>query len=236
MQVILLERIEKLGQMGDVVTVKPGYARNFLLPQNKALRATKDNVAVFESKKIDLEARNLDAKKEAESVAGKVEGTSLVVIRQAGESGQLYGSVQARDVADGLSEMGISVDRRQVEISEPIKALGLHPVMVRLHPEVSVEISVNVAKTEEEAQAQVEMGRAVTEEERHSGPADEVFEDVITEDIAEEFFENPEEVLAETGEEAGEEGETDVAPVENDGDAGAGTVEASDDEDSEKDQ
>ncbi len=235
MDVILLERIEKLGQMGDVVTVKPGFARNYLLPQNKALRATKHNLAEFETRKKDLEARNLDARKEAESVGSQVEGKSLIVIRQAGESGQLYGSVQSRDVADGLGEQGVSIDRRQVEISTPIKTLGLHPVTIRLHPEVSVEITLNVAKTEEEALVQAEMGRAVTEEERREGDIQDVIDEGISEDIAEEFFENPEEIIADAEEErlAGqetEEGSVGVTVAEDGGDEGAAAKDEAEDD------
>jgi len=156
MDVILLERIEKLGQMGDVVSVKPGYARNFLLPQQKALRATKDNVATFEAQKAQLETENLTLKSEAESVSTKMEGTTIVAIRQAGDSGQLYGSVSSRDVAGGLTEAGFTVDKRQVIIDQPIKMLGIHPMRVVLHPEVAVTVSVNVARSEEEAQMQAE--------------------------------------------------------------------------------
>ncbi len=231
MDVILLERIEKLGQMGDVVTVKPGYARNFLLPQAKALRATKHNLAEFETRKKDLEARNLDARKEAESVGSQVEGKSLIVIRQAGESGQLYGSVQSRDVADGLAEQGVSIDRRQVDIQTPIKTLGLHAVSIRLHPEVSVEITLNVAKTEEEALVQAEMGRAVTEEERREGDIQDVIDEGISEDVAEEFFENPEEIIAEAEEErlAGQDSEEGTVDVTSAEDGGGESTESEDD-------
>ncbi len=162
MQVILLERIERLGQMGDVVTVKPGYARNFLLPKQKAMRATKQNLAVFENQKAQLEAVNLERRQEAESVAEKVEGTVITLVRQAGENGQLYGSVSARDVATTLSDDGgVTIDRSQVVLDRPIKALGLHPIRIVLHPEVSVEITGNVARTEEEAAMQLERGGAV---------------------------------------------------------------------------
>jgi len=156
MDVILLERIEKLGQMGDVVSVKPGYARNFLLPQQKALRATKANVATFEVHKAQLETENLTKKSEAESVSEKMDGTVIVAIRQAGESGQLYGSVSSRDVATGLTEAGFTADKRQVIIDQPIKMLGIHPMRVVLHPEVTVTVSVNVARSAEEAQMQAE--------------------------------------------------------------------------------
>ncbi|MEE4012443.1 50S ribosomal protein L9 [Roseibium sp. FZY0029] len=151
MQVILLERIAKLGQMGDTVRVRDGYARNFLLPQNKALRANKANLERFERERVQLEARNLERKNEAEGVASKLDGESLVMIRSAGETGQLYGSVSTRDIADGLTKAGFSVSRSQVELRNPIKTIGLHNVLIQLHPEVEVGISVNVARSEDEA-------------------------------------------------------------------------------------
>lgn len=154
MQVVLLERIEKLGQMGDVVKVKDGFARNFLLPRKKALRATKDNLARFESQRAQLEARNLELRKEAEQVQGKLNGQSFIVLRQAGESGQLYGSVTPRDIADQMGADGFTVNRNQVALEHPIKTLGLHTVRVTLHPEVSASITVNVARSAEEAQRQ----------------------------------------------------------------------------------
>jgi large subunit ribosomal protein L9 len=153
-QVILLERVEKLGQMGQVVDVRPGYARNFLLPQKKALRATKDNLAYFETQRGQLEAQNLARKSEAEQVAQKLNGLSVVVIRQAGESGQLYGSVTARDVAQGITEAGFTVGRGQIVLERAIKTLGLHKQRVVLHPEVSVTVTVNVAQSAEEAEMQ----------------------------------------------------------------------------------
>jgi large subunit ribosomal protein L9 len=168
MNVILLERIEKLGQIGDVVSVKPGFARNYLLPQKKALRATDENLAVFENQRAQIEADNLERRKEAEAVAGKLDDFSIIVIRQAGESGQLYGSVNPRDIASGLSEAGVTVDRRQVALERAIKSLGLHDVKLRLHPEVSVSIMVNVARSEEEAAQQRKAGRMVTEAEREA--------------------------------------------------------------------
>ncbi|HUS96533.1 MAG TPA: 50S ribosomal protein L9 [Hyphomicrobiaceae bacterium] len=154
MQVILLERIASLGQMGDVVNVKNGYARNFLLPQGKALRATKDNEAEFEKQRVQLEARNLELKAEAESVGTKLDGKSFIVIRQAGDTGQLYGSVSSRDIAELIVAGGFSIDRRQVVLTQPIKALGVHGVAVSLHPEVSVDVSVNVARSADEAERQ----------------------------------------------------------------------------------
>jgi large subunit ribosomal protein L9 len=161
MEVILLERIEKLGQMGEIVTVKAGYARNFLLPQKKAMRATGSNKAVFEQQRSHLEADNLVRRTEAESVAGKVEGLDVTIIRQAGDSGQLYGSVSGRDIAASVTESGITVDRSQIVLDRPIKALGIYDTRVVLHPEVSVTVTVNIARTEEEAKLQLERGGAI---------------------------------------------------------------------------
>lgn len=152
--VILLERVDKLGQMGQVVKVKPGYARNFLLPQKKALRATKDNLAYFETQRAQLEANNLQRKSEAGDVAAKLDGLAVVLIRQAGESGQLYGSVAARDIADAVTEAGFTVEKRQIVLDKPIKTLGMHPVRVMLHPEVGVTVTANVAQSEEGARMQ----------------------------------------------------------------------------------
>lgn len=151
MQVILLERIARLGQMGDVVKVKDGFARNFLLPKGKALRASKDNIAHFETQRAQLEARNLELKKEAEGVLGKLDGKSFVVIRQAGDTGQLFGSVSTRDIAEAITAGGYSVERRQVLLDRPIKTLGMHEVRVQLHPEVVSKVSVNVARSDDEA-------------------------------------------------------------------------------------
>lgn len=181
MDVILLERVEKLGQMGDVVDVKPGYARNFLLPRGKALRANKANRERFENERAQLEARNLELRTEAEAVQVKLDGESVIVIRQASESGQLYGSVATRDIAEGLTEGGFSVERQQVSLKRPIKVLGLHEVSIRLHPEVSATVTVNVARTEDEAERQAR-GEDVTldrtdEEEEAALLAEEVFED-----------------------------------------------------------
>ena len=162
MDVILLERIEKLGQMGDVVSVKPGFARNYLIPQRKALRATKENLSFFEGQRAQLEADNLARRQEAESVAGKIEGLSVVIIRQAGDSGQLYGSVSSRDIAEAVTEAGATIQRGQVVLDRPIKALGIHAVRVRLHPEVSIGISCNIARSEAEAEMQASTGQAVT--------------------------------------------------------------------------
>lgn len=153
-EVILLERVEKLGQMGQIVNVKPGYARNYLLPQKKALRATKENLAYFESRRTQLEAVNLQRKTEAAEIGAKMEGLSVVIVRQAGESGQLYGSVSARDIAQAVTEAGFTIEKRQVVLDRPIKSLGLHPVRIVLHPEVSVMITANVAQSAEEADMQ----------------------------------------------------------------------------------
>ncbi|MSO65631.1 MAG: 50S ribosomal protein L9 [Alphaproteobacteria bacterium] len=154
MQVILLERVEKLGQMGDVVNVKDGFARNFLLPQKKALRATKDNVASFQTRRQHLEATNLEQRKEAEGVAAKMQNLSVTILRQASEGGQLYGSVSARDIAEAISAAGFTVVRRQVILQTTVKTMGIVTVPVALHPEVSVNVKVNVARSRDEAEAQ----------------------------------------------------------------------------------
>lgn len=179
MQVVLLERIEKLGQMGDVVRVKDGFARNFLLPRKKALRATKENLAQFETQRAQLETRNLEMRKEAEAVEAKLNGQSFIVLRQAGESGQLYGSVATRDIASVLTEGGFSVARNQVVLDKPIKTLGLHDMRIVLHPEVAATVTINVARSAEEAERQaagedVTAQRDETEEEEHA--AAEFFE------------------------------------------------------------
>ena len=192
MEVILLERVAKLGQIGDVVRVKDGYARNFLLPKGKALRATQDNKTRFESMKSQLEARNLQLRSEAEKVAQKLEGRTFTVLRQAAESGQLYGSVSTRDLAAELSEGGFSVDRGQIELNAPIKMIGLHQVPISLHPEVTVSIGVNVARNADEAERQARGERVLgreAEEEREAAAA-----------AAESFFEKQEALEADQGE------------------------------------
>lgn len=195
MQVVLLERVEKLGQMGDVVKVKDGFARNFLLPRKKALRATKANIERFEGQRAQLEARNLELKKEAEQVHAKVNGQSFIVLRQAGETGILYGSVSTRDISDAMTTGGFTTARNQVVLDKPIKAIGLHDVRIVLHPEVSATISINVARTEEEAKRQA-AGEDLTQ---RRDEEEEVHE-------AAEFFESEE--LAPTEEdEASAEGE-----------------------------
>jgi large subunit ribosomal protein L9 len=162
MQVVLLERIDKLGQMGDVVTVKNGFARNYLVPQGKALRATKTNLAAFDRRRVQLEAADLERKAEAEKLAGRIEGRSVVIIRQAGEGGQLYGSVNPRDVAQAFTADGVTIERVQVQLPAALKSLGVHRVRVRLHPEVDVFVVVNVARSPEEAEIQADPERAAT--------------------------------------------------------------------------
>ena len=160
MNVILLERVEHLGQMGDVVHVRPGYARNFLLPQGKAVRATDDNRNRFEERRAQLEVTNLQRRSEAEAISAKMTGISVTLIRQAGESGQLYGSVSARDLADAISNAGFTIGRQQVRLNSPIKTLGVHAVGVTLHPEVIVTVNANVARSREEAEQQSRTGSA----------------------------------------------------------------------------
>lgn len=161
MQVILLERVESLGQMGDVVKVKPGFARNFLLPRQKALRATQDNIAYFEAQKKVLEGENLKKRDEAEKVGKKLAGLKAAIIRQAAEAGQLYGSVAARDIAEAVVEKGFKIDKSQVRMEQAYKILGLYPVKITLHPEVVVEITINIARSKEEAKIQEERGEAL---------------------------------------------------------------------------
>ena len=162
MQVILLERVAKLGQMGDVVDVKAGFARNYLLPQGKALTASEANVASFEAQKAQLEARNLETRKEAEAMAAKLDGQQFIVIRSASDAGALYGSVTPRDAADAATEEGFSLEKKQVVLARPIKDLGLHDVHVLLHPEVDVTIQLNVARSVEEAELQAS-GKSIQE-------------------------------------------------------------------------
>jgi large subunit ribosomal protein L9 len=208
MEVILLERIEKLGQMGDVVDVKPGYARNFLLPQKKALRATGANMAHFESQRAQLEAVNLDRRNEAEAVGAKLDGLSVILVRQAGEAGQLYGSVTSRDIAGAVTEAGFTVARQQVRLERPIKAIGLHSVHVALHPEVTVTVTANVARSQDEAEIQertgeaviaAEEGAAVAEEAEAAPEAEELMEETAVEALHER---EAEEAAAEAEEEA----------------------------------
>lgn len=161
MELILLERVENLGQMGDLVTVKPGYARNYLLPKGKALRATEENKKRFENERAQLEADNLSRKGEAEEMAKKMEGLSVNLIRAASEMGQLYGSASSRDIAELVTEAGFTISKNQIDLNTAIKTLGLFPVRVALHPEVSVEVTVNIARSADEAAEQQRLGRAI---------------------------------------------------------------------------
>ena len=204
MEVILLERIENLGQMGDTVAVKPGFARNYLLPQKKALRATKENLALFEAQRAQLEAQNLEKRQEAEKVSGKLDGLSVVMIRSAGDTGQLYGSVSARDIADAVTEAGFTVVRSQIILDKAIKVLGLHPIRVRLHPEVAVEIQVNVARSEAEAETQAATGEMVTAESQLEAEEAAIEEALELAEEAEAAQEEAEAEAAEVAEEAGE--------------------------------
>ena len=212
MQIVLLERIAKLGQMGDVVTVKDGYARNFLLPQGKALRANKSNLERFETERAQLEARNLERREEAEAVSVKLDGQNFVVIRQSGDSGQLYGSVTPRDISELLSAGGFDVSRNQVAIEQPIKNLGLHTVSITLHPEVACSVIVNVARTDDEAKRQ-EAGEDVTVEpgleEEATLQVEEVFEEGAGVEVADEIVE-----LADDAEVEAEMAEAEVAEAE----------------------
>lgn len=181
MDVILLERIARLGQMGDTVSVKAGYARNFLLPQGKALRANEENRKRFESQRTQLEARNLERRSEAQQVADKLDGKTFIVIRSAGETGQLYGSVSTRDIADIITAEGFSVLRTQVELNHPIKTIGMHNVAINLHPEVQVTVTINIARSADEAERQA-AGEDLTSIEAIYGIeekplSDEVFDD-----------------------------------------------------------
>ena len=198
MQIILLERVEKLGQMGDVVTVKPGYARNFLLPRGKALRANKANLAKFEAEKAELVARNDKAKGEALAVAKNLEGVAVSIVRAASEMGQLFGSVNARDIATALAEAGHEVDRRSIVMDKAIKTLGLIDMRVNLHAEVSVSITLNIARSLEEAQTQLESGKAV-----------------IASELMEEEDEAPVEAVAAEEAPAEEADATEEAPAED---------------------
>ncbi len=186
MEIVLLERIEKLGQMGDVVTVRPGFARNYLLPQKKALRATKGNLQYFEKEKAQLEAVNLEKRAEAEKVGEKLEGLTVAIIRNAGDNGQLYGSVNSRDIADAISEAGFTVSRNQVLMERPLKMLGLHDYRIRLHPEVAISVTVNVAQSQDEAETQERLGHAIIPSE--SGEENDA-EDPL--EVAEAFLDDP---------------------------------------------
>ena len=186
MEIILLERVEKLGQMGDVVKVKPGYARNFLLPQGKALRANKANLEKFETEKSQREADNLARRSDAETEAGKMDGLAVNMVRAASEMGQLFGSVTSRDISEAVTEAGFTITRNQVIMEKSIKALGLHETRVRLHPEVTVTVTVNVARSLDEAETQLRTGVAVTGMINDEDEADEVevAEVVVAEEAA----------------------------------------------------
>lgn len=176
MEIILLERVRKLGQIGDIVTVKDGYARNFLLPEKKALRSTKANKAYFETQRVGIEARNLEAKSEAEAVATKLEGASAILIRQAGESGNLYGSVSARDIAASLNEQDLKIERSQVVLDHAVKYLGIYTIQIKLHAEVMANISINVARSLAEAEMQTKGLDAKTAEEELDVSVEDYFE------------------------------------------------------------
>ena len=205
MEVILLERIEKLGQMGDIVSVKPGYARNYLLPKAKALRATSENSKYFENRRAQLEATNLEKRDEAKKVGKKLNGHVVVLIRQAGESGQLYGSVNARDITNQIIDAGFNINRQQVGLLQPIKSLGIYQVKISLHPEVSVTVTANIARSEEEAKIQSETGHAVLSIEEEEAAKAKI--------KAEEVFEKAEDAKALEAVEAQDEN-TEVAKVQ----------------------
>lgn len=194
-QVILLERVEKLGNMGEVVSVKPGYARNYLLPQRKALRASQDNIAYFEAQKKQLEAQSNEQKKDAEKLAKKLDGLKVPLIRAASESGQLYGSVNTRDIAQEAAKVsGEAITRPMIKINTNFKTIGLFPVSVQLHPEVIVEITVNIARSSEEAQIQAETGKALIAD---ADEAEEVVEEALEEVLEEQALEAKKEKDAE---------------------------------------
>lgn len=209
-QVILLERIESLGKMGDVVDVKPGFARNYLLPQKKALRANKQNVAYFEAQKKHLEAENEKGKKEAEKLVAKLDGIKVSLIRQASENGQLFGSVNSRDIADQItSESGVKIERSMVLINQNFKTIGLFPVPVRLHPEVTTEVTINIARSAEEAEIQATTGKALVADGRDDEPeaeasVEEQLKDALDEDALEAEVSRKSQEAAEEAEEVQE--------------------------------
>ena len=222
MDVILLERVAKLGQMGETVTVKDGYARNFLLPKGMALRNNKANADYFESQRAALEKKNADRISDAEAVKTRMDGTTYVAVRSAGETGQLYGSVAARDVADLLNEAGFKVGRGQVELQSPIKMIGLHEIDINLHPDVASTVTINVARSADEAQRQAD-GEDLT---RRDAFDDE--EEAVDEPDLEQVFENPDDVELEAlvGEEGETTAESEPGAVDADADAAEGTGEA----------
>ena len=218
MEVILLERIEKLGQMGDVVKVKDGFARNFLLPQKKALRASEDNLAYFEKERVTLEANNLKQKQEAEIILDKLDKFNLIIIRQAGETGQLYGSVNTNDVKTALNENRFIVEKNQIKLDKPIKELGVHNVSVKLHPEVQAIISVIVSRTNAEAdklikgdEIKIENNESLTVEETIN--IEEVFEEGA---VPENIEENTDDSSEETEDQNIEEINNEINPISND--------------------
>jgi large subunit ribosomal protein L9 len=229
MEIILLEKIEKLGQMGDVVQVKAGYARNYLLPQGKALRATEANKTHFEGQRAQLEADNLETRSEAEKLGKKLDGLSVTMVRQAGEAGQLYGSVNARDIAGGVTEAGFTINRQQIELPHPIKALGLYDIRVALHPEISVTVSANVARSEEEAKIQAKTGVAVfsTEEEEAQAAQAQAVDTEAAEEAAKKAVADQAEEIFEDGAAPQEESEEDAEAASSE-DAGEGDGEAKD--------
>lgn len=200
-EVILLEKVGRIGQIGTVVKVKPGYARNFLLPQKKALRATKDNIAYFEAKRADIEAANAQARAAAEKSGKTLDGKKLTTIRQASEVGQLFGSVTVRDIAVLLKEAGFDVERQYIMLAAPIKTIGVFKIPVRLHADVSVTVQLNIARTEDEAKIQEKTGKAA-----QRGAAGSEEKKVEAEIKAEAFFEKPPEELVEASAEAKQEG------------------------------
>jgi large subunit ribosomal protein L9 len=211
MEVILLERVEKLGQMGQVVNVKPGYARNYLLPQRKALRATPENRENFESRRGELEAANAGRRTEAEKVADNIAGSSVVLVRQASDAGQLYGSVRPIDIATALNEQGAGIDRTKVKLDAPIKLIGMHTVRISIHPEVVVEITANVARSEEEAVLQAQ-GKS------------------LVDDDAEETTAGYEEMIDDEDEDEDENSETDAEDTALTGDGSGDTAAIGEDE------
>ncbi|WP_375629349.1 MULTISPECIES: 50S ribosomal protein L9 [unclassified Bartonella] len=189
MDIILLERIPRLGQMGDIVSVKDGYARNFLLPQGKALRANEANKKHFEMQRAQLEARNLERKSEAQKIAEKLDRQSFIVVRSAGETGQLYGSVSTRDIAEMITDEGFSIGRNQIELNHPIKMIGLHTITLSLHPEVQISVIINVARSTSEAQRQAE-GETLTSAKEIYNIQEELLEESQEELLAEEINDN----------------------------------------------
>ena len=183
MEVILLERIDKLGQMGDLVVVKPGFARNFLLPKKKAVTATKENKTQFENQRVQLEAQNLEQKTEAQKIGKKLEGQIIVMVRQAGDAGQLYGSVSARDVSNGINLAGFTLNREQIKLAGPIKSIGMHPVSVTLHPEVTISVTINVARSIEEAEIQENTGTSAITDESNERAVDKLIDELDAKEL-----------------------------------------------------